>query len=163
MMSLLDELLLLTGLCIALTLHEFAHAWSAGLLGDGFPRRQGRVSLNPLRHLSLLGTLALLVAANLALNLTSRMGEAHGFYGITRSQQEPIEDAGIHNALVIVYAERWLEYGALLSGMSPMLDDDVVYARGNGPASDAAIIASFPGRAVYYLKEGHLSATAPLP
>jgi hypothetical protein len=112
---------------------------------------------------AMVGALALLVTANLALNVTSRMGEAHGFYGITRSQQEPIEDAGIHNALVIVYAERWLEYGALLSGMSPMLDDDVVYARGNGPASDAAIIASFPGRTVYYLKKGNLSATPPLP
>ena len=58
-MSLEMALLMLPGLVIGLTVHEFAHAWSASLLGDGFARRQGRVSLNPLRHLSPLGTLAI--------------------------------------------------------------------------------------------------------
>ncbi len=51
--------LLLPGFVAGLTLHEFAHAWSASLLGDDFARRQGRVSLNPLRHLSPLGTAVL--------------------------------------------------------------------------------------------------------
>ena len=37
-------LVLLPGLVIGLTLHEFAHAWVSGLLGDGYPRRCGRVS-----------------------------------------------------------------------------------------------------------------------
>ncbi|MCG3179099.1 MAG: hypothetical protein BIFFINMI_01430 [Phycisphaerae bacterium] len=54
-------LLLLPGLVIGLTLHESAHAWSASLLGDDYSRSRHRVSLNPFRHLSLLGTLALLV------------------------------------------------------------------------------------------------------
>jgi Zn-dependent protease len=54
-------LALLPGLVIGLTLHEFAHAASASLLGDDYARRQGRISLNPFRHLSLLGTLAILV------------------------------------------------------------------------------------------------------
>ena len=36
-------LYLLPGLIIGLTIHEFAHAWSASLLGDDFPRRNGRV------------------------------------------------------------------------------------------------------------------------
>jgi hypothetical protein len=85
------------------------------------------------------------------------MREAHGFYGITRSQFEPIQEADLHNALVIVYAERWLEYGAMLSGMSPTLDDDVIYARGSTPQIDAAVIAEFPGRAVYTLSQGRLS------
>jgi Zn-dependent protease len=53
-------LLMLPGLIVGLTCHEFAHAWSASLLGDDFARRQGRVSLNPLRHLTPLGTFALL-------------------------------------------------------------------------------------------------------
>ena len=59
MMSLNTAMMMLPGLIIGLSLHEFAHAWSASLLGDDFSRRQGRVSLNPLRHLSILGTLAL--------------------------------------------------------------------------------------------------------
>jgi len=58
-MNLNRALLLLPGLMVGLSLHEFAHAWSASLLGDNFARRQGRVSLNPLRHLAPLGTLAI--------------------------------------------------------------------------------------------------------
>ncbi len=111
----------------------------------------------------LAGVLVLMVALNLAFNLPSRMGEAHGFYGITRTQFQPIKEADLHHALVIVYAERWLEYGAMLAEMSPTLDDDVVYARGNGPETDAAVIAEFPGRTVYYLSGGQLSPTPPEP
>jgi len=60
-MTVLMGLMLLPGLVVGLTFHEFAHAWSASLLGDDFARRQGRVSLNPFRHLSLVGTLAVFV------------------------------------------------------------------------------------------------------
>ena len=111
----------------------------------------------------LAGTLALMVALGLALNVPSRMGEAHSFYGITRSQLQPIEAADVHNALVIVYAERWLEYGAMIAGMSPTLDDDVVYARGHSAEIDAEVIADYPGRAVYYLTDGQLSPVPPGP
>ena len=58
-MNLERAILLLPGLIVGLSLHEFAHAWSASLLGDNFSRRQGRVSINPIRHLSILGTLAI--------------------------------------------------------------------------------------------------------
>lgn len=105
----------------------------------------------------LAGALGLMVAINLAVNLPYRTGQAHGFYGITRSQLDPIEQADLHNALVIVYADRWLEYGAMLAGMSPILDDDVIYARGNGAEIDATVIAGYPGRTVYYLVDGQLS------
>ena len=111
----------------------------------------------------LAGVLVVLVVASLAANVSGRMAEARGFYGITRSQFDPIEEAGLHNALVIVYAERWLEYGALLSGMSPTLDDDVIYARGSGSEADAAVIAAFPDRTVYYLHQGRLSTHRPAP
>jgi Zn-dependent protease len=49
-------------LVIAFTVHEFAHAWTADRLGDDTPRRTGRLTLNPLVHLDLLGTLMLLYA-----------------------------------------------------------------------------------------------------
>lgn len=42
---------------IGIGFHEFCHAWSADRLGDPTPREQGRVSLNPFRHLSLVGTI----------------------------------------------------------------------------------------------------------
>ncbi len=50
------------GICIAITIHEFAHAWVADKLGDPTPRYQGRVTLDPRAHLDPLGTLAIIVA-----------------------------------------------------------------------------------------------------
>jgi 4-amino-4-deoxy-L-arabinose transferase-like glycosyltransferase len=110
---------------------------------------------------ALVAAVVLLVTVGLVSNLPSRMAEANGFYGINRAQFEPMEELNPHNALVIVYAERWLEYGALLSSMSPFLDDDIVYARGSGPEDDAAVIADFAGRDVYYLIEGRLTPAGP--
>lgn len=47
-------------LLLALTAHEYAHAWTADTLGDPTARAQGRLTLNPLVHLDPVGTLALL-------------------------------------------------------------------------------------------------------
>ncbi|MFZ5943453.1 MAG: site-2 protease family protein [Bacillota bacterium] len=47
---------------IAITFHEFAHGWAAHTLGDPTPKRQGRLTLNPISHLDPLGALLLLVA-----------------------------------------------------------------------------------------------------
>ena len=58
-MDLMTALFLLPGLVIGLTFHEAAHAITAKWLGDRTSERMGRISLNPLRHLSPLGTLAL--------------------------------------------------------------------------------------------------------
>jgi len=49
------------GLIVAVTIHEFAHAWTANYLGDNTAKLMGRLSLNPLVHLDALGTLALLI------------------------------------------------------------------------------------------------------
>jgi Zn-dependent protease len=46
-------------LLISVALHEFGHAIMAHKLGDDTPRRQGRVTLNPLAHADLIGTLLL--------------------------------------------------------------------------------------------------------
>ena len=43
-------------LLVGLVLHEAAHAFVADRLGDSTPRRHGRLSLNPLRHLDPLGS-----------------------------------------------------------------------------------------------------------
>ena len=49
--------LLAISLLGAICLHEFAHAFAADAQGDRLPRAMGRVSLNPARHLDVLGTL----------------------------------------------------------------------------------------------------------
>jgi Zn-dependent protease len=48
-------------LMIAFSVHEFFHAWTADWFGDSTPRREGRLTLNPLAHVDLLGALMLLV------------------------------------------------------------------------------------------------------
>ena len=60
--KLLSLLISITGVLIAITFHEFAHAFVADKLGDDTARREGRLSLNPKDHLDPVGTLMLLVA-----------------------------------------------------------------------------------------------------
>jgi Zn-dependent protease len=56
---LIDGLILYLGLLVLLTFHEFGHAWMAWKCGDDTALSQGRVSLNPLVHIDLVGTVAL--------------------------------------------------------------------------------------------------------
>jgi Zn-dependent protease len=58
------QLLLLFGvLLMSLSVHEAAHAWSAERLGDNTARLLGRVSINPIVHVDLLGTIVLPLVA----------------------------------------------------------------------------------------------------
>lgn len=52
----------IVALVVGITVHEFSHAFVATRLGDPTPGSQGRVSLNPLRHLDPFGTLFLIIA-----------------------------------------------------------------------------------------------------
>lgn len=54
-----QTLLLLPGIFIGLTFHEFAHGWVADRLGDHTARYQGRLTLNPIAHLDPIGFLML--------------------------------------------------------------------------------------------------------
>ena len=47
---------------IAITFHEYAHAFVADKLGDETPRMQGRLTLNPIAHLDPVGSILLLFA-----------------------------------------------------------------------------------------------------
>lgn len=62
--ALLGLLLSIPGVLLAITFHEFAHAYAADKLGDDTPRRQGRLSLNPMDHVDPLG-LAMLIFAHI--------------------------------------------------------------------------------------------------
>lgn len=52
-------------LVIAISIHEFAHAFAADRLGDPTPSREGRLTLNPMSHADPIGTLALPTIAGL--------------------------------------------------------------------------------------------------
>ena len=53
-------------LLFSLTIHEMAHAWTADRLGDPTARLLGRVSLNPLVHADLIGTVVFPLVALLS-------------------------------------------------------------------------------------------------
>ena len=44
---------------VSLTIHEYAHAWMAYRYGDDTAARMGRLTLNPIAHISLFGTIIL--------------------------------------------------------------------------------------------------------
>jgi Zn-dependent protease len=59
MNNILSEIIILAPpLLLALTIHEFAHGWVAYRLGDPTAKQAGRLTLNPLRHLDPIGTIA---------------------------------------------------------------------------------------------------------
>ena len=59
----LEELLkVVPAVLFGLTVHELAHAWAALRLGDDTPRLMGRLTLNPLKHVDLIGFIMLVVA-----------------------------------------------------------------------------------------------------
>ncbi|MBS7297902.1 MAG: site-2 protease family protein [Eubacteriales bacterium] len=46
---------------LALTVHEFAHGWVSTKLGDPTPRYEGRLTMNPMAHLDLIGTILMII------------------------------------------------------------------------------------------------------
>ena len=54
-----ERVLNLIVLILSLTFHEFFHAWSAWRLGDDTAARMGRLTLNPIPHVGLFGTILL--------------------------------------------------------------------------------------------------------
>ena len=59
--SILQFIILAPPLLLALTVHEFAHGYVAFRLGDPTAQASGRLTLNPLKHLDPLGTIAFFI------------------------------------------------------------------------------------------------------
>lgn len=60
--GIMATLLTLPGVILAITFHEFAHAYVADKLGDTTPRYQGRLTLDPAKHLDPIGLFLLIFA-----------------------------------------------------------------------------------------------------
>ncbi len=56
-MAVLDVLASFAILLVSLSIHEAAHAWSADRLGDPTARLLGRLTLNPISHIDVIGTM----------------------------------------------------------------------------------------------------------
>ena len=64
LLSLPPQMLIILAFCLifALTFHEFGHAYIAYLCGDDTAKSAGRMSLNPLVHLDIFGSIMVLIA-----------------------------------------------------------------------------------------------------
>ncbi len=61
MNSILDKLLILPGILLGISIHEFAHGYAAVEMGDDTPLMQDRLTLNPLKHIDPMGFICLLL------------------------------------------------------------------------------------------------------
>lgn len=59
--TILNMILIIPGMLLAFTFHEYAHAYVADKLGDKTPRFQGRLTLNPISHIDPIGFVAVLL------------------------------------------------------------------------------------------------------
>jgi len=51
----------IVGIAVAISVHEFGHAYSAHLLGDDTAKMYGRMTLNPAKHLDIMGLIAMII------------------------------------------------------------------------------------------------------
>ena len=57
-----SRLVFLPGIIVGLTVHEFSHALWAWILGDNTAQKQGQVTLNPFKHIDLIGLFFIIFA-----------------------------------------------------------------------------------------------------
>jgi Zn-dependent protease len=126
----------------AISVHESAHAWTASRCGDPTARMLGRVSLNPIRHIDLFGTIILpLVAAISGIPL---LGWAKPTPVDPRNFRNPMWDdiltsvAGPVSNFIVATGALVLLGGISLSSVSGHALVMGLVAGGNGAASDLA-------------------------
>ncbi|MDF2616216.1 MAG: site-2 protease family protein [Sedimentibacter sp.] len=61
MSYLASKLLVLPGILLGISIHEFSHGYAAVKMGDDTPKLQGRLTLNPIQHIDPMGFLCLLL------------------------------------------------------------------------------------------------------
>lgn len=119
---------------IAITLHEAAHGYAALHFGDDTAKRAGRISLNPLRHIDLFGTILLP-----ALLLLSHAGFVFGY-----AKPVPVNFAGLRHPKrdMIWVAAAGPAMNFLLAILSVALMFVTIHAGGNNALLLAGLWAS---------------------
>lgn len=108
---------------LAITLHEAAHGYVARMFGDATAHLAGRITLNPLKHIDLVGTiivpLSLALMAVLAKGTPFLFGWAKpvpvNFGNLRRPKRDMIWVAGAGPGANLVMAVGWVLFARLLS------------------------------------------------
>jgi Zn-dependent protease len=98
----------------SLTVHEFFHAWTAYRFGDSTAARMGRLTLNPLAHLDLFGTLVMVLSG-------FRFGWA---------KPVPVNPMNLRNPRV---ADLWISAAGPLSNLGMATLAGIFYRLTDGP------------------------------
>ncbi|MBR3200252.1 MAG: site-2 protease family protein [Mogibacterium sp.] len=119
----ITKILMLPGIIIGLSFHEFAHAWVSDKLGDPTPRRQGRVTINPLAHIDWMGFLALLLVG---FGWGKPVQIDPGYYKHRRRDEFLVGIAGVtmNLLLAIIFA---IPARAMVRAFSGVAASDLVY------------------------------------
>jgi len=127
----------------AISVHESAHAWTASRCGDPTARMLGRVSLNPIRHIDLFGTIILPLVA--AISHIPLLGWAKPTPVDPRNFRHPMMDdiltsvAGPVSNFIVATGALLLLGGISLSSASGHAVVMGLLAGGDGAGSDSAL------------------------
>ena len=128
-------------------------AWLAGWPLRENQERRTASGWRKLRPLLVTWLLGVLVAINLLAYTPIRLGNMVNLYGISAADQAPFlqpEVQALVPALVIVDAELWMDYGALLDLQDPYLTAPIIFAWTTNPEKEYVLARAFPERGVYY-------------
>lgn len=106
--------LLIVVLAIAFSVHEFAHAIVAYRFGDPTAKNQGRLTLSPLAHLDIFGTLMIFIAG---FGWAKPVPVNRYYFKKPRLAGVLVSLAGPFSNLILVFAGFILWYSLLLSGL----------------------------------------------
>lgn len=88
----MNEIFTIIGiLFMAMVIHEYAHAWTANKLGDPTAKLAGRMTLNPIKHVDLFGTVILPIV------LTIMRFFGSPFFPIALAKPVPVNFMRLHN------------------------------------------------------------------
>lgn len=90
--SLLRFIIIFVAIIIAITVHEFAHAFMAHKLGDATPKLQGRLNLNPINHMDPWGSV-LIVFSTLFSGIPIGWGKPVEYNPV--NLKSPVKDAAL--------------------------------------------------------------------
>ena len=105
-------------LIIAFSVHEFAHAFTAWKFGDATAKNQGRLTLNPMRHLDPIGTILIFIAG---FGWARPVPVNRFFFKKPRLAGVAVSFAGPLSNLVLASLAYLLLYGMTAAGLMPVV------------------------------------------
>lgn len=133
--------LLIMVLAFTFSIHEFMHAWIAERMGDDTPRRQGRITMNPMAHIDPFGAIMMLLAGfGWAKPVQYNPNNLHKYS--RRNCERLISLAGVTANLIVAYVASLL-----------FVVVTVIFLKNPADSDKGAMAQSLVLTFVYYLRE----------